>query len=173
MKFDIRVAVFSLAIDTVGYSIMCLASKPLMFALFSGLGAFGGGMPPACQSLALSLVDNGEKTEDQRQDSDGSSEEGEQAVGVGEMFGAISVLQALGQNILGVRFFFPACFLTPFVGLLTCSSLCLFYRNPCIAAFDVRSAVRCYRWIVPSSNFRGSGVPPRPGPLVSALYQTT
>jgi len=48
------------------------------------MSALGGGMVPACQSMALALVD-----------------QGKDHAGAGSMFGAISVLQAVGQNILG------------------------------------------------------------------------
>jgi len=48
------------------------------------MSALGGGMVPACQSMALALVD-----------------QGQEHTGAGSMFGAISVLQAIGQNILG------------------------------------------------------------------------
>ena len=58
--------------------------------LSTSISSFGGGTTPALQSLALALVDRGDL------------EASEDSVGVGGMFGAISVLQAIGQNIVGV-----------------------------------------------------------------------
>ena len=84
-------------------------------------------MQPASQSLALALMDRGvvkEPSSGTSEDEIGSvpivSDEGriaigdsedeyhEEDIGIGKMFGAISVLQAAGQTILGVRFWFSA-----------------------------------------------------------------
>ena len=91
ITFDLRLACISLFVDSVSFALTCLTSSPLAFVLSTSMSSLGGGMIPACQSLALALVDQGEEN--------AQSAEG---VGAGSMFGAISVLQAVGQNILGV-----------------------------------------------------------------------
>lgn len=53
------------------------------------MSSFGGGALPASQSIMVTLMSDGA----------GASES---EVGIGGMFGAISMLQAMGQNIMGV-----------------------------------------------------------------------
>ncbi len=82
-------------------------------------------MPSASQSLALALVDRGvtkkpsnstpaDACDSIPESSDGGhiasgapeDEQDMEDIGIGEVFGAISVLQAVGETILGVRSFF-------------------------------------------------------------------
>lgn len=90
IEFDIRVARISLFVDTISFILTCVTSSPLGFVLSTSMSSLGGGMVPACQSLALSLIDVAP---------------GDVGGMTGAMFGAISVLQATGQNILGPLLF--------------------------------------------------------------------
>jgi MFS family permease len=63
----------------ISYTLVGLASTPVAFTLFTLMGSLGGGFFPATQSVALELY----------------SRRGEKETG--RLFGALSVLQALGS----------------------------------------------------------------------------
>jgi hypothetical protein len=127
MDFDLRLARFSLLIDFASHVLIALSPFPIhwrrpshnpalsskptqlndsrlqaMFVLSSSLDSFASGTVPAMQSLALCIA--------QARALRVADGEGEMAVGaeqgelnVGRLFGALAVLQAVGQTILGVR----------------------------------------------------------------------
>ena len=66
-------------------------------------------MGPASQSVMLALMADGAPV---ASNADGEgADEGNGEIGIGGMFGAISMLQAIGQNIIGVRLHFLSLFL--------------------------------------------------------------
>lgn len=67
-----------------------------LFVLGSSLSSMGSGAVPAVQSLALCIVQARALISGNADGEDGS------AKGVGRLFGALAVLQAVGQMILGV-----------------------------------------------------------------------
>jgi len=68
------------------------------------LSSFGSGSVPAIESLALCIAQAQALNAVGNSDSEGEGErKGE--VDVGRLFGALAVLQAIGQTIAGVRFF--------------------------------------------------------------------
>lgn len=90
IRADLRVARLSLFIDSIASLLTCFASSTSAFTVFSAMSALGGGALPANQSIMLALMSDGRVTT-------------ENETGIGEVFGAISILQAIGQNIIGVR----------------------------------------------------------------------
>lgn len=78
-SFDLNLARVSLFIEVIAYTLIGLASTPFAFALFTLMGSLGGGFSPAVHSVALELY----------------SRRGEKETG--KLFGALSVLQALGS----------------------------------------------------------------------------
>ncbi|TDL24842.1 MFS general substrate transporter [Rickenella mellea] len=85
--FDLNLARFSLVIEVVCYTLIPLGPSPLTFTVFSMLASFSGGFNPAAQSLALVLFARSGETE------------------TGRLFGALSVVQAMCQQILGPAIF--------------------------------------------------------------------
>jgi MFS family permease len=90
LRFDLRLARASLALDVVSHTMVVLApsSDQAMFVAFSVISSFASGGLPVCQSLALGLVAS-------------SPDEGVRASGAGAVFGALAAVQAVGQMILG------------------------------------------------------------------------
>ncbi|OSC98523.1 MFS general substrate transporter [Trametes coccinea BRFM310] len=90
MRFDLSLIRGSLFIDFLSHSIVALSPAHASQALFVGatsLSSFGAGLVPATNSLALCIM--------QARDEDDT----------GKLFGAFSVLQAVGQMILGPALF--------------------------------------------------------------------
>lgn len=88
MRFDISLIRGSLIIDLLSHSLVTLSPAHASQALFVGataMSSFGAGLVPAANSLALCIMQS----------------RGEDVTG--KLFGAFSVLQAVGQMILGVR----------------------------------------------------------------------
>lgn len=124
IKFDLRLSRISLCIDIVANTAIVLAPAPsnmvhslfmdskdpqfrssqALFVVASWTASWGAGLVPAIHSLALSIIQARALLE-------ASSGEGTARVvdgGTGRLFGALAVLQAIGQMILGVSF---PCFL--------------------------------------------------------------
>lgn len=81
--FDLGLARVSVAIGAMSYTCMGLAPSALAFTVFGMMNSVGMAFSPAVQSVALALyVQQGNKES-------------------GRLFGALSVLQALGSQILG------------------------------------------------------------------------
>ncbi|KAG6817670.1 hypothetical protein H0H87_005428 [Tephrocybe sp. NHM501043] len=110
ISFDLLVTRLSLLIDIISNALVALGPMPAvhslgnhgvsatqsqaLFVLATGASSLGSGAPPALQSLALCITQTRVLDEGNDASSDG---------GVGELFGALAVLQTLGQMILGVR----------------------------------------------------------------------
>lgn len=75
----------SLAIDMTFYALLATNPSPMAFVLLSVGLTLGSGSAPAANSLALSLVPSSQET--------------------GRLFGALSVLSALGTTLLGPLIF--------------------------------------------------------------------
>ncbi|KIK55823.1 hypothetical protein GYMLUDRAFT_47565 [Collybiopsis luxurians FD-317 M1] len=122
----------------------------ILFVLASGLSSVGSGFLPACQSLALCIVqarqlpdriegENGDHVDDE----DTTEQDGKNQTNTstGKLFGALSTLQAVGQMILGPMIFgllyantvayFPKAIFVVAGGFLTAVLVCSFLiRNP-------------------------------------------
>jgi hypothetical protein len=70
----------------------------IMFVAASSLSSFGSGVVPAVQSLALCILQS-------RSISNANAGCNEEDVGIGRLFGALAVLQAVGQMIIGPLIF--------------------------------------------------------------------
>jgi len=77
-SFDLGLARASLFVDAVAYTLMGLAPTPAAFTLFGMLGSMGSAFSPASQAVTLALYTKRGLTES------------------GRLFGALSVIQALG-----------------------------------------------------------------------------
>lgn len=108
IHFDLRLTRLSLLADIVSNVLVTLGPSPVaptqhnpgpqtFFVLVSALTCFGSGSVPAMQSLVLCVVQA-------RALREGSGLKSE--LDVGQLFGALAVLQSVGQMILGVRLFF-------------------------------------------------------------------
>lgn len=87
-KFDLNLARISVVLDILAFVIMIFASNGLVFASGAILQSLGTGYSPAVQAFALDVYSRrGGKGE------------------AGKLFGAISVVQALGSQILGPALF--------------------------------------------------------------------
>ncbi|KAL4246070.1 hypothetical protein ABKN59_003276 [Abortiporus biennis] len=87
LSFDLKLAKFSLFTEMLAYSAMPFAKHPIPFTILSMITCLGTSFSPAAQSVALGLYT-------QR----GGKE-------VGKLFGAMSVMQALGSQIIGPALF--------------------------------------------------------------------
>ena len=79
--FDLALARASAALEAAGFLGMAVASTGTLFALASAIGSFAAGFSPATHALALDIYTN------RRSQNRGQ---------VGKLFGALSVIQALG-----------------------------------------------------------------------------
>ena len=111
MSFDLSLARVSFLVEVMSNVLIALVPTPaytahvagakkgsrrpseMLFVTASSLGCFGSGVVPAAQSLGLCVLQ-------MRNLSAGDSMELEG--GVGSLFGAFAVLQAVGSTILGV-----------------------------------------------------------------------
>lgn len=87
MTFDLALARVSLTIDIAAYICMPLAPSGVAFTAAAMLGSLGSGFSPALQSIALELYGRRGGTE------------------AGRLFGAMSVLSALGASVFGPAIF--------------------------------------------------------------------
>ncbi|KAI0759595.1 MFS general substrate transporter [Trametes elegans] len=85
MRFDLSLIRGSLLVDLLSHALVALSpdASQVLFVGATSLSSFGAGLVPACNSLALCIMQS-------RGDND-----------TGKLFGAFSVLQAVGQMILG------------------------------------------------------------------------
>ncbi|KAF8333638.1 uncharacterized protein EI90DRAFT_3052627 [Cantharellus anzutake] len=163
IRFDLRLAQLSVLCDTIAFTLTGITSSQTAFIITTGLSSLGGGMPPASQSLALALnmllqsffsaardgdapMDAGSRNENASVSFDDEEDSAEVAnvenVGVGEVFGAISVLQAVGQTIIGPLLmgevyactvgFFPRMMFLTGAGLLLVAFISLCLVNPAV-----------------------------------------
>lgn len=108
--FDLKLARVSLVFEVCCFAILALAPNATVFTAMTVAVAFGGGFGPAVQALALELYSRRQKELRKAKGGDegeprqnGKGHEQEQDTG--KLFGAISVVQALGQQILGPALF--------------------------------------------------------------------
>ncbi|KAG1756634.1 major facilitator superfamily domain-containing protein [Suillus paluster] len=122
-KFDLNLARFSILIDIIAFVIMAFASNGLLFACGATLQSLGAGYMPGVQAFALDVYSRrGGKGE------------------AGKLFGAMSVVQALGSQIMGPALFglvyyetvatFPGAIFLSTVALLTISLVLLALVHP-------------------------------------------
>ena len=118
IRFDLWVARLSLLLDSISFTLTSAIPSETGFIVTTLLSCFGGGMAPATQSVAIALVDRGATRKltapdipvanDDRsllaveRSPSPEEEHNVEGIGPGQLFGAISVLQALGQTVLGV-----------------------------------------------------------------------
>ena len=121
IRFDLWVARLSLLLDSISFTLTSTIPSETGFIVTTLLSCFGGGMAPATQSVAIALVDRGVarkvtvpwvdtpvvNEERPLLEVEGSPEPEQEEhnverIGPGKLFGAMSVLQALGQTVLGV-----------------------------------------------------------------------
>ena len=111
--FDLSLARLSFMIDVLSHSLVSLSSTDpttaaqTAFVGFTMLSSLGSGVVPSMQSLALCIL-QGEELE--RLEREGGDANGVQttpvrssmATSTGALFGALAILQAIGQMIIGV-----------------------------------------------------------------------
>ena len=96
MRFDKALIGGSLILDLLSHSLVSLSpdnygpySGQALFVGATPLSCFGAGLIPAVNSLALCVMQSRGETD------------------TGRMFGAFSLVQAIGQTIVGVRHISP------------------------------------------------------------------
>jgi len=123
IKFDLRLARCSLVMEMISHTLVAVLPSPslglnrvrnlegsndfkrsqVMFVVASSLTGLGSGAVPAIHSLALCMMQvralDAKAAAAGQQEVDSKDEEG-----TGALFGALAVLQAVGQMILGVSF---------------------------------------------------------------------
>lgn len=133
-KFDLNLARISVVLDIVAFVTMIFASNGLVFAFGTILQSMGTGYSPAVQAFALDVYSRrGGKGE------------------AGKLFGAISVVQALGSQILGPALYgfvyyktvatFPRAIFVLTVVLLTISLVLLALVHPPTSEDDAESTI--------------------------------
>jgi len=116
MRFDLRVIQYSMLIDFLSHALVVAAPLPsqnanqawwsqFMFVGATSLSCVGGGVMPGMQSLALCTLQGRALVTKQMAVRAGEIQEHEDDVVIepGKLFGALAVIQAVGQTILGVR----------------------------------------------------------------------
>jgi hypothetical protein len=118
IKFDLMLARCSLMMDVISHSLVTILPSPslrahsvdqsndfkrsqAMFVGASSLNGLGSGALPAIHSVALCMMQV--RALDAKAAADGQQEVKDEE-GAGALFGALAVLQAVGQMILGVSF---------------------------------------------------------------------
>ena len=152
MYFDLFLARFSYFIEILSQVLMVVLPPPQsgvhrlhgqgagslysqsLFLAASSLHGLGAGSTPALQSLALCIIQSQSLA---NANASGSSN---QDIGIGELFGALSVLAAIGQMVLGPLLFgvvysntvatFPRAVFTVATGLLFISLVLLYLIRP-------------------------------------------
>ena len=105
--FDLSLARLSFMIDIFSHSLVSLSSTDptgaaqAAFVGFTMLSSLGSGVVPSMQSLALCILQGDEL---EREGTDAAQGAQSMATSTGALFGALSVLQAIGQMIVGVCF---------------------------------------------------------------------
>lgn len=104
MKFDLIVTRISFVLDIISHTLVSFSSTSptsaaqIAFAGFTVLSSFGSGAYPSIQSLALCIQQAYAEDEDQKKGAGAETDK----MGTGSLFGALAVIQAAGQMILGV-----------------------------------------------------------------------
>ncbi|KAG5641236.1 hypothetical protein DXG03_005680 [Asterophora parasitica] len=159
ISFDLVMTRFSLMIDILSNTFVTLGPMPVIHALGGGtrhsqslfvlataLSSLGSGAGPAMQSLALCITQV--RGLDAAAESGGKDATPTKDGGVGQLFGALAVLQTLGQMILGPMLFglvysgtvaaFPKAVFVTAAGLLVCSLvLVILVRGPAMPTAEL------------------------------------
>lgn len=114
MLFDLFLMRLSFIVDIFSHTFVTLFPAPetkihalsmqgssysqIMFVAASSLSSFGSGVVPAVQSLALCVLQS-------RSLANASAGGTEKDIGIGRLFGALAVVQAVGQMIIGPTIF--------------------------------------------------------------------
>ncbi|EJD07107.1 MFS general substrate transporter [Fomitiporia mediterranea MF3/22] len=153
MKFDLRITQLSYAIDVLSHTLVSLSSTSstaaaqAAFVGFTVLSSFGSGVVPSMQSLSLCVMQT-EAAEDERL----GVAKPAGAAATGSLFGALAVLQATGQMILGPLLFglvysttvaqFPKGIFVLAASILAVSLLLLVQVHPLRSAAEMRKQAR-------------------------------
>ncbi|KAA1467439.1 hypothetical protein DENSPDRAFT_832491 [Dentipellis sp. KUC8613] len=151
ITFDLALARTSLLLDITSHSLVTILGARSSSITFSGLtmlSSFASGVHPAAQSLAICIMQRN----------------GLSGAGLGPLFGALSVLQAVGQMILGPLIFglvysstvaqFPQAIFALAACLAVASLALLMLIRPEHAPAPAASA---RRWLGASSKSKGKG----------------
>ncbi|KAG9315207.1 major facilitator superfamily domain-containing protein [Chiua virens] len=116
IRFDLLVVRCSMIVDFCSFALVAACPLPsddatstwssqVMFVGATSLGCFGAGIVPAAQSLALSTLQGRKLAEKEQmlrlQVAERGPMDEDSSPASGKLFGAIAVLQAIGQTILG------------------------------------------------------------------------
>ncbi|KAF8905118.1 major facilitator superfamily domain-containing protein [Gymnopilus junonius] len=147
IKFDLILTKCSLCIDVLSHTLVSILPAPgqALFVLASSLNGLGSGAVPAIHSLALCMM------QVRALDANGASDTAKDEEGTGALFGALAVLQAVGQMILGPMLFgliysgtvaeLPKAIFATAAGILVCAlAMVMCVRNPVRVAPAVRTA---------------------------------
>jgi hypothetical protein len=115
MRFDLRVVRYSMLVDFLSHALVVIAPLPsrdasdawwsqFMFIGATSLSCVGAGVVPGMQSLALCTLQGRALATKEAAVRAGEAQEHDNDVELepGKLFGALAVLQAIGQTILGV-----------------------------------------------------------------------
>lgn len=118
MRFDLRVVRYSMLMDFLSHALVVIAPLPspdgsdvwwsqFMFVGATSLSCIGAGVMPAMQSLALCTLQGRALAAKEAAVRTGEAQEHDNDVELepGKLFGALAVLQAIGQTILGPMIF--------------------------------------------------------------------
>ncbi|KAG1883390.1 hypothetical protein F4604DRAFT_1535448, partial [Suillus subluteus] len=118
MRFDLRVVRYSMLIDFLSHALVVIAPLPsrdsssvwwsqFMFVGATSLSCVGAGVMPGMQSLALCTLQGRALATKEGVVRTGEAQEHDNDVELepGKLFGALAVLQAVGQTILGPMLF--------------------------------------------------------------------
>jgi len=149
MHFDLFLTRLCFVLDILSHTFVVLSPSPIpiihtlakradsysqiMFVAASSLSSFGSGVVPAVQSLALCILQS-------RSLANARAGGNEEDVGIGRLFGALAVLQAVGQMIVGPMLFgviysatvaaFPKAIFTAAAGICFVSLMLVFLIQP-------------------------------------------
>lgn len=117
MRFDLRVVRYSMLIDFLSHALVVIAPLPsrdasvwwsqFMFVGATSLSCIGAGVMPGMQSLALCTLQGRALAtkEDVVRTNEAQEHDNDVELEPGKLFGALAVLQAVGQTILGPMIF--------------------------------------------------------------------
>lgn len=118
MRFDLRVVRYSMFVDFLSHALVVIAPLPsrdansvwwsqAMFVGATSLACIGAGVMPAMQSLALCTLQGRALADKEVVVRTGEAQEHDNDVQLepGKLFGALAVLQAISQTILGPMIF--------------------------------------------------------------------
>ncbi|KAI5118105.1 hypothetical protein M0805_005212 [Coniferiporia weirii] len=111
MQFDLRISCLSYALDLISHTLVSFSSTAptsaaqAAFVGFTMLSSVASGVVPSMQSLALCMMQANAAEDERLATESGGTTKVPDAVATGSLFGALAVLQAAGQMILGPMIF--------------------------------------------------------------------